>query len=119
MKRSLEQLQAQVLAFRDARDWQQFHNPKDLALVLAVEVGEVLDLFRFQSPAEIEGKLKRGELPELATELADVFNLLLLLAEASGVDLARALDEKLTELDSRYPVERVKGRKEKYTEYRD
>ncbi len=113
---NLQALQSEALAFRDARDWKQFHNPKDLALALVVEVGEVLDLFRFTSPAEIEAKIGAGQLPELAGELADVFNLLLLLADASQVDLVVALKEKLAELDRRYPADLVRGRKEKYTE---
>lgn len=110
-------LRDEVLAFRDARDWAQFHNPKDLALAMSIEVAEILELFRFQTDPEIRAQVEAG-LPELGHELADVLYWVLLLSHEVGVDLASALEEKLALSGQRYPVQLARGRKEKYTRLR-
>ena len=104
-----------VLAFRDARDWKQFHNPKDLAVAMAVEAAEVLELCRFKDNAEILESVQAGS-REFAHELADVFSYLLTLADSLGIDLAEALQEKVKINEMHYPVELARGRKAKYTE---
>lgn len=111
-------LRRAVLSFRDARDWAQFHNPKDLALALSIEASEVLELFRFKTDEEIRAQIEAGDLPDLGHELADVLYWVLLLSHETGVDLAAALEEKLAISGHRYPVELAKGRKVKYTELR-
>lgn len=118
MQASLQTLTDRVLAFRDARDWKQFHHPKDLSMVLTIEASEVMDIFRFKSNEQIAQELENLRGP-LAHELADVFNLLLLLAHESGVDLEEALLSKLEVLEERYPVELARGRNQKYTELDD
>lgn len=115
---TLADLRKEVLAFRDARDWAQFHQPKDLALALSIEASEVLELFRFKSDAEVRSQVERGEVTELGHELADVLYWVLLLSHEAGVDLARAMEEKLAFNARRYPVELSRGRKEKYTALR-
>lgn len=109
-------LRRAVLSFRDARDWAQFHNPKDLALAMSIEASEVLELFRFKTDEEIRQQIDEGQLPDLAHELADVLYWVLLLSHEAGVDLASALEEKLAISGHRYPVDLAKGRKVKYTE---
>ncbi len=115
---TLADLRREVLAFRDARDWAQFHHPKDLAVALSIEAAEVLELFRFRNDAEVRSQVLAGDVTDLAHELADVLYWVLLLSHEVGVDLARAMEEKLAFNAHRYPVELSRGRKEKYTALR-
>ncbi len=115
---TLDELRREVLAFRDERDWAQFHQPKDLAVALSIEASEVLELFRFRSDAEVKGQVEAGDVTDLAHELADVLYWVLLLSHEVGVDLASAMEEKLAFNAQRYPVELSRGRKEKYTALR-
>jgi len=107
------QLQQHVLAFRDARDWKQFHNPKDLAAAIAIEAGELQEKFLWKSQEEsyLIGKTD----PEVAHEMADVLANLLLLADACAIDLGKACMEKLEHNKKKYPVEKSKGNNTKYT----
>ena len=118
MQSSLGKLQELVVQFREARDWKQFHHPKDLSMVLTIEASEVMDLFRFKTNEEIREALPNIR-RDLSHELADVLNLLLLLAHETGVDLDQALRDKLEILEDRYPVETARGRNLKYTELPD
>lgn len=98
-----------LLAFRDARDWEQFHNPKDLALAISVEAGELLELFLWKQPDEA----KREKVQE---ELADILAFALLLAHKYGFDVKEIVLEKMRLNDEKYPVEKAKGSAKKYTE---
>jgi len=109
----LSQLTDLILAFRDARDWKQFHNPKDLALSLVLEAAEVLEHFQWKNPEEIEEYLKTHK-GELADELADVFYWVLLMSRDLGIDLPQALKAKLAKNAEKYPVEKAKGSHLKY-----
>lgn len=107
---SVDDLLQSVLRFRDARDWKQFHTPRNLILALVGEVGELAQLVRWVPDAElarerIEPELRRA----LEDEFADVTNLLLLVGDALGIDMARALEAKLARNERRYPVERAYG----------
>jgi len=115
---TLADLREEVLAFRDARDWAQFHQPKDLALALSIEAAEVLELFRFRSDAEVRAQVEKRDTTELGHELADVLYWVLLLSHETGIDLAQAMEEKLAFNARRYPVELSRGRKDKYTALR-
>ncbi len=112
---TLAQLRQKVIAFRDARDWKKFHNPKDLAIALSVECAEFLELCRFKENGEIAAEVQGGE-RQYAYELADIFSYLLTLADALEIDLAQALLEKMAINEEHYPVEQAKGRKVKYTQ---
>ena len=115
---NLEELTNRVVAFRDERDWSQFHHPKELSSALAIEVGEIMELFRFKTPDDVATELQDPKFrKELGQEVADSLFLLLLLAHDSGVDLEASFEEKLKLLNSRYPVERCKGKNEKWTAY--
>jgi NTP pyrophosphatase (non-canonical NTP hydrolase) len=109
MSSELEQLTESILKFRDARNWKQYHNLKDIAICLNVEAGELLELFLWKSSEEVHKE-------KLKDELADVFYSTLLLAHESGINLNEALMEKLKKNEDKYPVEKVFGRKEKYDE---
>lgn len=99
----------QLVKFRNERDWEQFHNPKDLALALNVEAGELLELFLWKN-AEEANKEKVKE------ELADVFAFAFLLAEKYGFDVKDIVLEKIKQNGDKYPVDKAKGTAKKYTE---
>ena len=114
----LESLSKLVRDFAEERDWVQFHQPKDLGLALASEVGELLDLFRFRPDAQVAAELATPEGHRaVAHELADCFWALLRLADVCGVDLPASLREKVGLAALKYPVEQSRGRNSKYTAY--
>lgn len=98
-----------LLKFRDERDWAQFHNPKDLALALNIEAGELLETFLWKSSEQADiGKVKE--------ELADVFAFALLLADKYDFDVKQIVLEKMEKNALKYPVEKARGVAKKYTE---
>lgn len=111
----LEDLQKKVVNFRDARDWKQFHNPKDTAISLLLEAAEVLEHFQWKSPEEIKKHLTDNK-SEVADELADVLYWVLLMANDFGIDIAQEFNRKLASNEKKYPVEKAKGSHKKYTE---
>lgn len=112
---SLEDLTARLLAFRDRRDWAQFHTAKNLMVSLALEAAELLEIAQWQTDAEVDARLADpGLKARLAEECADVLLYLLLLAEKADIDLARAAAAKIEVNDAKYPVEKAKGRADKY-----
>jgi NTP pyrophosphatase (non-canonical NTP hydrolase) len=115
MPNSLESLTREICAFRDARDWRQFHNPKELAVAITAEAGELLQHFVWQSPEQSERRVADRK-PELASEMADVAILLLELADNCGIDLAEAIRAKLARNEERYPVSKARGSNKKYNE---
>ncbi|MBL9148929.1 MAG: nucleotide pyrophosphohydrolase [Phycisphaerae bacterium] len=108
---------AEIREFVAARDWGQYHTPKNLAAAVAVEAGELLGHFRWLSPEEstaiLDDPVKRRA---IESEIADVLILALEMADVCGVDPATAIRAKLAVNASRYPVERSKGRHAKYDE---
>jgi len=115
---SIERLSYLLRQFAEHRDWVQFHSPRNLVLALAGEVGEVASLLQWVPDDEVEPWLKDiTNRSRLEAELADVFSYLLRLADTVGIDLAHALQEKITLNESRYPRERSFGSAEKYTKY--
>jgi dCTP diphosphatase len=111
----LQQTLARIRAFRDARDWMQFHNPKNLACSIVIEAAELLELFQWKTPEESE-TLIQTKRDAIAQELADVAVYLLELADNLGIDLLDAIDRKMTLNEAKYPVEKAKGSSAKYTE---
>lgn len=111
----IQQWTRRIREFRDERDWRQFHHPKDLALALSIESAEILELFRFKSPEQIDREMDRLR-PKLGEELADCLFFILLLAGDCGIDLAQALPDKLAKNAAKYPVELSFGKNLKYDE---
>jgi NTP pyrophosphatase (non-canonical NTP hydrolase) len=113
---TIEQLRARLRAFNQDRDWGQYHCPRNLAMALSAEAGELLALYLW---CEDDGPQPRvaARQEQVPDELADVAICLLNLCEAAGVDLAEAVAAKLAKNEAKYPVERVRGRMEKYDEY--
>ena len=117
---TVDELKEWVRRFSRERNWEQFHNPKDLGVALACEVGEVLEHFRYRTNDEIDAVLAEpANHQALSHELADCLWLILRLADVCGVDLADALREKLEEAARKYPIDRAYGRADKYTAYED
>jgi dCTP diphosphatase len=109
----IKSITAKIKKFRDARDWKQFHNHKDVALSLVLEASEVLEHFQWKSPQEVEKHGKECK-DELADELADVAIYLLELADNRKIDLPKAREKKMKKNALKYPVHKAKGRHTKY-----
>lgn len=105
----IKKLTDQLLAFRDERDWEQFHNPKDLAIALSIEASELLESFLWKSSEE-------ADLEKIKEELADVFAYSLLLAKSCGLDVSQIVESKIAKNHEKYPVEKSKSSSKKYTE---
>ena len=117
MADTLSRLQAEAVAFRDARAWGPFHQPKDLVLGLVAEAGELAEVVLWRSPEELDGLRRDGPLRQRAAdEMADVLVFLLYLAEHTGLDLAAAVRAKLVQNALKYPVEKARGSARKYDE---
>ena len=112
---SIAELTARIRAFRDARDWMQFHSPKDLSVAIIAEAGELLQHFVWKSPEE-SWQRAEAKKDEVASEIADVAILLFELADNLGLDLASVMHEKITRNDSRYPADKARGSNLKYNE---
>lgn len=124
----LSGLTRRILAFRDARDWARFHSPRNLAASLSIEAAELLQLFQWdladrrfgERSAADDGAsaptLDSARRERIAEELADIGIYALLLAHEAGIDLARAIEDKIDENERKYPVDKAKGRSTKYTE---
>lgn len=108
MKENKEIIEA-LLKFRNERDWEQFHNPKDLALAINVEAGELLELFLWKSPDEANKE-------KVKEELADIFAYAFLLADKYQFDIKDIVMEKIKKNGEKYPVDKSKGNAKKYNE---
>jgi dCTP diphosphatase len=110
---TLDHLRASLDAFAAERDWDQFHNPKNLAMALAGEVGELLEHFQWLTPQEA-ANLPPVTRDEVALECADVLLFLIRLADKLDIDLAAAAEKKLKLNALKYPVEKSRGLATKY-----
>ncbi len=116
-KTTIEDLKKKVQSFCETRDWDQYHNAKDLAIGIITEASELLEHFRFKNEKEIEqffrNPKKKGE---IESELADILWFLVRIAQRYDIDLAKTLTAKIALNEKRYPVDKVKGKSVKYTE---
>lgn len=114
---TVAELKARVLAFVRERDWEQFHSPKNLSMALAAESGELMEHFLWATPEKSrEIALDPAKRQKIADELADVVVYALEFANATGLDLAASIEAKMIANGKKYPVEKAKGRSEKYNE---
>ncbi len=111
----IEDLITRVTAFRDDRDWKQFHNPKDNAIGLVLEASEVLELFQWKNKEEIDKYIKSHS-ENISDELADVMYWVLLMSHDLNIDIGKAIEKKLKKTEEKYPIEKSKGNHKKYTE---
>lgn len=98
-----------LLDFRNERDWEQFHNPKDLAIAINVEAGELLELFLWKDA-------KDADLNKIKEELADIFAYAFLLADRYNLDIKDIVLQKIQKNALKYPVDKSKGNAKKYDE---
>lgn len=112
MSKSVKDIIALLTEFRDARDWQQFHDSKNLALALSIEVAELNELFLWKKESESDDV----NIDRLKDELADVLAYALLLADKHQLDVLQIIEEKIAKNDAKYPVEKAKGTAKKYNE---
>lgn len=111
--KNITKLTSRIITFRDARDWKQFHNPKDVALSLVLEAGEVMEHFQWKSKEEMEKYLKTNK-NDVGEELADVLYWILLMGYDFEIDVFEALEKKIKINEDKYPVEKAKGKHTKY-----
>ena len=108
----LDQLREKILQFRDERNWQQFHNPKDLALSLSLEASELLELFQWKTSEEAVEK----NLDKMKDELADVLIYAILFANELNMNMESIIEKKLSVNRKKYPSKKFYGIKDKYNE---
>ena len=104
-----EEIIQELIKFRNERDWEQFHNPKDLALAINVEAGELLELFLWKNAKDANSE-------KVKEELADIFAFAFLLADKYGFDVKQIVLEKIKLNGEKYPVDKAKGTAKKYNE---
>lgn len=106
-------LTEKIKKFRDDRDWKQFHNPKDVALSLMLEAGEVAEHFQWKNKEEIEKYIKTNR-NDIGEELADVLYWVLLMSYDLKINIKKMLEKKITRNAKKYPVEKARGKHTKY-----
>ena len=107
--KDIEEIIQTLLKFRDERDWEQFHNPKDLALAISIESAELLELFLWK-------KAEEANTEKVKEELADIFSFAFLLAEKYSFDVKEIVLDKIKTNGEKYPVDKAKGTSKKYNE---
>jgi NTP pyrophosphatase (non-canonical NTP hydrolase) len=112
---NLKEIMKKILDFRDKRDWRQFHDPKNLAEAISIEAAELQEVFLWSDVKESR-KIAAEKKQEISEELADIFIFSLLFAHETGVDMEKAIREKIKLNDKKYPVEKSKGSSKKYKE---
>ena len=115
----LEKIKTTLRKFTEERDWEQFHNPKNLATALSVEASELLEIFQWSNDGglnEINDPKKREEIEK---EIADIFNYLVKLVDILDIDLEKVALDKIKENAKKYPIETSKGKSVKYTDFSD
>ena len=112
--KDIKKLTERIIKFRNARNWKQFHNPKDVALSLSLEAGELMEHFQWKNKKEIEKYVKSNK-KDIGEELADILFWVLLLSHDLNINVLEALDEKIKKNAKKYPIEKSKGRHTKYT----
>jgi NTP pyrophosphatase (non-canonical NTP hydrolase) len=114
---NIHTLKEKIRKFCEDRDWDQFHNAKDLAIALIIENAELLEHFRWKSDKEIkemfDDKVKKENIED---EMADVLYFLVRIAQKYNIDLSEALERKMAKNEKRYPVDKSRGSNKKYTE---
>ena len=109
MENEFNQLIKEIDCFSKERDWDQFHNPKDIAIALSIEASELLEVFLWKNPED-------ARIEKVKEELADVFNYALMMAGKYNLDVPQIIREKIAKNAEKYPVEKAKGSAKKYNE---
>ena len=115
-KTNIQDLKEVIKKFRDDRDWQKFHNPKDIAEAISIEASELLQLFLWKNKEEIKEKMEfnAGFFEEIKKELADVVIFCINFANTTGIDITEAVLKKINNNNEKYSIDKSKGRADKY-----
>jgi NTP pyrophosphatase (non-canonical NTP hydrolase) len=118
-KTSIHELKEKVRTFCEERDWDRFHNAKELTIGIVTEASELLEHFRFKSEEQVNEMFKNeSKKQELTEEMADVLYFLVRLAQKYDIDLTTELEKKIKKNNEKYPIEKARGCNKKYTEYK-
>ncbi len=112
---TLGELTRQIVEFRDERDWKQFHSPRNLAASISIEAAELLECFQWSSDETIAEDVEKRR-SEIEEEIADVLIYALLLAHDLQMEVTRSVQQKLTQNGTKYPTDKARGTRRKYTE---
>lgn len=110
---NIKDLTKRIIAFRNARDWKQFHNPKDVSLSLVLEATEVMEHFQWKNAEEMEKYIVTNK-TDIGEELADVLYWVLLMSHDLKIDVLSALERKIKINEDKYPISKAKGKHTKY-----
>lgn len=114
---SIYELKQEVQHFCEVRDWDKFHSPKELAIGISTEAGELLDLFRFKSDEDMKKMFENSEKKaKIEEEFSDILFFLLRFAQFYDIDISTAFKRKVEKNNQKYPVELFKGSNKKYNE---
>ena len=112
---TIDQLKNKIKAFCEARDWDQYHNPKDLAIAISTEASELLEHFRWKSKEETKERMNNNK-TEIEGEIADILIFTLRFCQFNNIDISDAIFKKLEINNKRYPINKSKGSNKKYSE---
>lgn len=112
--KTYQELLKKLMIFRQERNWEKFHKPKDLAMAAAIEAAELMQEFLWQTEEEVKNKVKADK-ERFADEIADTAVYLMLLADDLGIDMYEAIENKMRKNSEKYPVDKCRGKSTKYT----
>lgn len=119
-KINISRLRRLAQDFVDERDWNKYHNPKDLAISIAIEAAELMEIFQWAGPKEVAKMMENAEkIVSIKEELADVMILCLNLANTLNIDVSQAISEKIKKNKAKYPAELFRGNYRKYTQLKE
>jgi dCTP diphosphatase len=114
---NIKNIQKQLSDFADERDWDQFHNPKNLSMALSVEASELVEIFQWLTPEQAEAIMSSSESEHVKEEMADIMIYLIRMADKLDVDLESAVNDKIIKNGKKYPVNLSKGNADKSTSF--
>ena len=114
---NIKNIQKQLSDFADERDWDKFHNPKNLAMALSVEASELVEIFQWLTPEQAEAIMNSSESEHVKEEMADIMIYLIRMADKLNVDLESAVNDKIIQNGKKYPVNLSKGNADKSTSF--
>jgi NTP pyrophosphatase (non-canonical NTP hydrolase) len=113
---TLKEIKERAHKFNLERDWDQFHNAKDLAISISLEASELLEPFIYKNNVEVEGLMDSAKRESIEDELADVLWGVVMFADKYNIDLSEVFERKMEKTAKKYPIEKAKGSNKKYTE---
>lgn len=113
--KTYHELLKKLIIFRQERNWEKFHRPKDLAMAAAIEAAELMEEFLWKTDEEVAAQINQNR-QRVADEIADTTVYLMLLANDLGIDIYEAIDTKMKKNAERYPIEKCRGKSTKYTD---